>query len=279
MTETRPMPETLFAVDRLAAAGWRPGLVAVDVDDTLVGRDGIVGQRVRDSFARARAAGTEVVLATGRTLSTTAPVGVAAGLDGWAVCSNGAVLARVEPEQVVETETFDPGPVLSRLREALPHAVFAVEDVHGVFHTTEPFPTGPLGMSILHAPMERLLAEPVVRLVVRSEEHAENGFGEVVRELGLHGVIFGVADVAWMDIGPRGVSKASMLDHVRERLGVAPQDTMAFGDNYNDVDMLRWAGRGIAMASAPESVAAAADIVTSGTPGDGVADVLDRLFP
>jgi Cof subfamily protein (haloacid dehalogenase superfamily) len=255
-----------------------PDLIALDVDDTLVPHMGTVGERVMTALARAREAGIVVALATGRTLSTTAPVARAAGLDGWLVCSNGAVLATVEPETVIDTITFDPRPALDFLVTELPDAVFAVEDVHGVFHTTRMFGAGALGLSVREVPFEHLLTDPVVRLVVRSDAHADTGLGHIAAQMGMHSVIFGVGETAWMDIGPAGVNKATMLAELCTRLDLNHARTLVVGDFYNDVEMLRWAGTGVAMGSAPESVMAAADARTSDVPGDGVAEIIDALL-
>ena len=255
-----------------------PELIALDIDDTLVTHSGAVNERVIDAVAAARAEGINVVLSTGRTLSTTAPVARALGLDGWAVCSNGAVLATIEPETIIDTVTFDPRSALDKLITLLPSAVYAVEDTHGVFHTTRVFGAGSLGLSLREVPFEHLLSEPVVRLVVRSDEHMETGFADIVAQMGLHTVIFGVGETAWMDIGPTGVSKATMLAELCTRLDVNPVCTVAVGDSWNDIDMLQWAGTGVAMGGAPRSVANAADATTDAEPGDGVAEVIEALL-
>ena len=255
-----------------------PELLALDIDDTIVTHLGSVNERVVEAVGRATDAGINVVLSTGRTISTTAPIARALGLDGWAVCSNGALLAMVEPETIVETVTFDPRSILDRLVTLLPDAVYAVEDTHGVFHATRIFGAGSLGLSLREVPFEHLLTEPVVRLVVRSDEHVETGFGEIVEQMGLHTVIFGVGDTAWMDIGPTGVSKATMLATLCTRLDVNPARTVAVGDSWNDIDMLAWAGTGVAMGSAPRAVTNVADAMTDATPGDGVAEVIDALL-
>ena len=64
-----------------------------------------------------------------------------------------------------------------------------------------------------------------------------------------------------MDVAPSGVTKASALEPLRERLGVARR-TLAVGDGRNDVDMLTWAARGVAMGHAPDDVRSCADEVT-----------------
>ncbi|MBK9738884.1 MAG: HAD family phosphatase [Actinobacteria bacterium] len=257
--------------------GFVPDLIAVDVDDTLVQHLGGVTERVVRSIERVREAGVAVAIATGRTPSTTIPVARAAGIDDLIVCSNGALLVSVETEATIEYVTFDPRPVLEELREHLPHAVYAVEDVHGMFRTTKMFPTGPLAMSIREVPFEHLLEEPIVRLVVRSEAHTDGGFGPIVEKLGYQSVIYGIAEVAWLDVGPKGVNKATMLQRLCERRGYDPAKTITIGDSWNDTAMLEWAGVGVAMDTAPDQVKAYADTITSGVPGDGVADVLDAL--
>lgn len=258
-----------------------PELIALDIDDTLVPHMGSISQRVIEAVAGVRERGVAVALATGRSLSTTAPIGRAAGIDGWVVCSNGAILATIEPEGVVEATSFDPRPILERLQPQLPGARFAVEDIHGTFHTmsADDFDAGALGLQIREVPFEHLLDEPAVRLVVHSNEteHMNGGFGDVAKTLGLHTVIFGVGDKAWMDVGPQGVNKATGLTRLCALLDINPAKTLTMGDSYNDVEMLEWAGTGIAMATAPASVMAAADAVTSGEPGVGVAEVLEFL--
>ncbi|MEI6363877.1 MAG: HAD family hydrolase [Actinomycetes bacterium] len=257
--------------------GFVPELIALDVDDTLVHHLGGVSERVVASIERVRDAGIVVTIATGRTPSTTIPVARAAGIDDLIVCSNGALLVNVEVEKTIEAVTFDPRPVLEELIEHLPNAVFAVESPSGMFRTTRMFPTGPLAMSVREVPFDHLLDEPIVRIVVRSEEHTEEGFGPIVERLGYQSVIYGVADVAWLDVGPKGVNKATMLERLCALRGYDPAKTIAIGDSWNDTAMLSWAGLGVAMDTAPPAVKEVADTITNGTPGEGVADVLDAL--
>jgi Cof subfamily protein (haloacid dehalogenase superfamily) len=259
-------------------AGFRPELIAMDVDDTLVQEDGSVSERVVASIARVTSAGICVVLATGRTPSTTIPVARAAGLDDVVVCSNGALLVDITNESTIDAITFDPRPVLEELVEHIPNATFAVEDVNGMFRTTKMFGAGALGLAIREVPFEHLLTEPVIRLVVRSEEHVDTGFGPIVEKLGYQSAIFGVADVAWLDVAAKGVDKSTMLRRLCAMRGFDQAKTMTFGDFYNDLGMLRWAGIGVAMGGSPQPILDAANLITTSVPGEGVADVLDDLI-
>ncbi len=64
---------------------------------------------------------------------------------------------------------------------------------------------------------------------------------------------------AWLDIAPQGVNKATALAEITAGLGIPAADVLAFGDGRNDLEMLRWAGRGVAIGDAPPEVQAAAD--------------------
>jgi len=256
---------------------WRPELIALDIDDTLVQHMGSLPGIAVDAIERVVEAGIKVTLATGRSVSTTFPIARAAGIEDLVVCSNGGVLAMVETGKIVEAVTFDATQALEQLSELVPDAVFAVEDFHGDFRTTHLFDTGALGINIRQVELAELTADPVVRLVVRSETSTTRSFGEVAKSLGFHSVVFGVADVAWMDIAPKGVNKANMLKEVCARRQVDPAKTIAIGDSWNDIEMLEWAGLGVAMGSAVPKVAAYADLMTAPEPGIGVAQILNSI--
>ncbi len=256
---------------------WHPELIALDIDDTLVEHTGRVPGVVVDAIERVQEAGIRVTLATGRSSSTTFPIARAVGVEDLVVTSNGCVLSLVETRKTIEAITFDPTDALNKLMELIPDAVFAVEDLHGEFLTTHLFDTGPLGLSIRQVPIEDLTKEPVVRLVVRNGSHRTINFAEVAQSLGFHSVVFGIDDVAWMDVGPFGTNKANMLKELCARRNVDPTKTIAIGDSWNDVEMLDWAGLGVAMGSAPSKVATHANLMTAPEPGIGVAQILNSI--
>ncbi|MFI6427182.1 HAD family hydrolase [Promicromonospora sp. NPDC050880] len=259
-------------------------LIALDIDGTLVTYDDVLSDAARDAVAAVREAGHHVVLASGRSLIAMTPVAAKLGIEeSWIVASNGAVTARLDPRAetgyVLErVETFDPEPVLRMLKEELPHARYAVEDVGIGFRMTELFPEGELDGEHRVVDFEDLWAGQVTRVVVRSPGETSAEFHEIAARLGFDDVTYAVGWSAWMDVAPQGVTKASGLEMVRAALGVAPQDTVAVGDGNNDIDMLRWAGRGVAMGHATDPVKAAADEVTGSIDDDGAVAVLRSLL-
>jgi hydroxymethylpyrimidine pyrophosphatase-like HAD family hydrolase len=262
-------------------AGW---LVALDIDGTLLQYDGSLSDAVRAAVRDVVAAGHHVVLSSGRSLVAMTPVAEELGLtSGWMVCSNGAVTVRLDPAvaggyEVEHAATFDPEPALRLLSRHLPHARFAVEDVGVGFRLNELFPDGELGGEQHVVGLDELWDEEVTRVVVRAPEATSAEFQELVDQLGLDDVTYSVGWTAWMDIAPKGVTKASGLERVRQRLGVPREHTLAVGDGHNDLEMLAWAARGVAMGHADEQVRAAADEVTLPVDEDGAAVTLRTLL-
>lgn len=82
----------------------------------------------------------------------------------------------------------------------------------------------------------------------------------------------------YLEITPAGTNKALAMHKTLEMLGVDAADAAAFGDNYNDVDMLREVGHGVAMGNAPEKVKKAANVVGLHHKEDGLAHELIRMF-
>ena len=180
--------------------------------------------------------------------------------------------------EILEAVTFDPRPALMVLREHFPTALVAVEELGVGFKVTAPFPDGELDGTPRVVPFEELMAAPVTRLTLRDPSSTSEEFLERTERIGLHGVEYAVGWSAWLDINPEGVSKGAALEGIRRRLGVEPMHTVAVGDQRNDLEMLRWAARGVAMGNAPDEVKAAADEVTGHVDDDGLVPVLRALL-
>lgn len=81
------------------------------------------------------------------------------------------------------------------------------------------------------------------------------------------------------DIVADGNSKASGMEAICSHFGINPADTIAFGDGGNDIEMLQWAGIGIAMGNAADNVKQAADMVTTDVDHEGIENAVNKLLP
>jgi len=271
--------------------GWRPRLVALDIDGTLLRWIEGSGQtseeirpRVHDAVQRAVDAGAHVVLASGRSPHGMTGVADLLHLRGqleermWVVASNGAVVFRYPPAEIVHEETFDASAAVREVLAHLPDALVAVEERGVGYRVNRPFPRGELSGDMIETRVEELVGEPVSRVIIRDPESTPDDFLSLVAKLGLHGTDYVVGWTAWLDLQPVGVTKASGLEHVATVLGVGREEALAIGDGRNDLEMLRWAGRGVAMGQAVEEVRDAADDVTGSVEEDGAATELERWF-
>lgn len=257
-------------------------LLGLDVDGTLVDHEGVMDPAVHDALHAVREAGHHVVIATGRSLGATLPIVELAGVtDGWAVSSNGAVLTRItgtDTHEVTDTITFDPEAALRTLYKAVPTARFAIERRDGTFVATQSFQEMSFGLEAVHAPIEDLFKErDVVRVVVTAPDMSTAEFTDVVARAGVHGCQYAIGWSSWLDMSAPGVTKASALEALRQRLGVDSAHTLTVGDGSNDVEMLEWAGVGIAMGQAGDNVRKAANAVTLTVEEHGAAHVLQLL--
>ncbi|MEU8223746.1 HAD family hydrolase [Kribbella sp. NPDC048915] len=259
----------------------QPTAVALDIDGTLIDHDEGMSPAVLDAVRRT-AAQVPVILATGRAWSTTRPVAERFGVPpgGLVVCSNGARTLRYPGGEVVDERTFDPSTVIESVRRHAPNARMAVEEHDGTYLVTAPFPDGDLGRDarIRVVSDGELAPLPVTRLIIRDPDQSESDFVHLAERLGLHGVSYFVGWTAWLDIAPEGVDKSTGLKVALAQYGLDPAGLLAIGDGRNDIEMLKYAGHGVAMGTAPEEVKAAADEVTKSVQDDGVAAILNRWF-
>ena len=263
----------------LPSARTAPSLVALDVDGTVLAFNGELTPAVVDAVRRTASAYAHIVIATGRSMHATLPVCDALGIHtGFAVCSNGAVTVAVAERAPIEVVTFDASESIRFFADHVPDAVLAVEELGVGYRVTGEFPAGELDGQLTVVGHDELLVEPASRLIARWPAGGREEFFALARDAGLRGVDYAIGYTAWLDFMPEGVSKASALESIRERLGVPIEATLAIGDGHNDVEMLGWAGLGVAMGQAPEDVRRVADEVAPPIDEDGVAVVLGRWF-
>ncbi|MCH8571082.1 Cof-type HAD-IIB family hydrolase [Nesterenkonia sp. AY15] len=278
-----------FSIPAAGAGGsfsHTPGkkMVCLDVDGTIVFHDGRMSDAVKEVGRALVAEGHTVVVSTGRSLPATLPVVETFGIEhGYAVCSNGAVTVRIDVSledgyEVLDRRIFDPAPALDALVERLPNARYAIETSVGDFLSTERFEDMSFGLDARGVSFQEMKEAEAVRLVVNSTESTAEDFATAVQSIGLHGVTYSVGWSAWLDIAASGVSKGSSLEALRERLQVPAKDTVAVGDGRNDIEMLGWAARGVAMGQAPQEVIDVADELTAPVEEDGLVPVLRSIL-
>jgi len=202
------------------------------------------------------------------------------GLDGSAICSNGAITLDLASGEAVRTQplgTEVAARLVRELRSRLPGILFAAESEEIVLEPGfaawgwEPPP------GTRYADGVELVAEPVAKLIVRHETHALEAIAEAARELAGDDAAVTIPGPWTVEISAAGVSKAAALAELCADYGVVPDEVVAFGDYPNDLPMLEWAGYAVAVANAHPDVLRVADEIAASNADDGVALVLERL--
>jgi hydroxymethylpyrimidine pyrophosphatase-like HAD family hydrolase len=255
-------------------------LAAIDMDGTLLPSFGYeLSRRNVKSLRAAQEAGIVVAIATGRRNAFAAPLleGLGFRADMPLVTSNGAVIRTLGGEPIdrstldadvarglcgllrgfgVLVFTFDqPGRgelVLEDLERAEGRMQLWVEANRDAIEVIKPLEGA---FDSRGAPIQGMVAGPLA-LMREAEKAFEASQWSIACEC--LRTEYPARDLAILDLLPLGISKGAALERLALRLGIGRLETLAIGDNWNDVDMLEWAGQGFVMGNAPRKLRAMA---------------------
>lgn len=259
-------------------------LLATDLDGTLLGPTGRISDRNVAALRAAGAAGVIVVIASGRPPALATEV--VARLDGAAshgVMANGSVVCTFPDATPLRVIRFGIEPAIAAV-----HLLRSVDPQFGFALATD---TGFAHERGFVARMPVFPGDPVDDALV-----AADGATEAVKLMAFHHTLDAHDLLATLppvvgpdlavthmgadcvEIGPAGIDKRAGLAWLCEHLGVDRADVVAFGDEYNDHEMLEWAGLGVAMGNASSVTKSFADVETLTNVEDGVAVMVERLL-
>ncbi|MCK9895135.1 Cof-type HAD-IIB family hydrolase [Frankia sp. AgB32] len=259
-----------------------PAIVATDLDGTLLRGDGTVSARTRAALLRVRACGAMVVFVTGRPSRVMAGVVAQTTMSGLAICANGALVLDLNSGRAVRHRYLEHATALRLARDiraAVPDVTFAVES--GLRFGREPaFETmWPDPQELVAALPDLVVTLPATKLLVCRGNGRLAEVYDVIVELAGTDAVVTTSSANLVEIAGAGVSKAVALAELVADSGLGAADVIAFGDMPNDLPMFAWAGYSVAVANAHPDVLAAADEITASNDEDGVALILERLFP
>ena len=257
-------------------------IIAVDLDGTLLNANSEVSQRTLTALQKANAAGYHTVAVTGRSWRTaTDPLKPADGIE-YIVCSNGAYLyhqneAVIHWEEAMATDTVNT--LVSAVRMTLPQVSLGWESRNG-FSFEQEF----LNLATDNRPPENggegdgLGTAPLYKLFIRTPDTPTSDMlAMLAPEIG-HLAEISTSGAPFVEATSAGANKATGLARIANELGISAKDTIAFGDNHNDLPMLAWAGTSVAMGNAVPQVKSMTDHTTIPNTEHGVAVYLENLL-
>ncbi len=258
-------------------------LIATDLDGTLLRSDHTVSERTQRALAAATAAGAMHIVVTGRSASWTRPTLDAIGYTGLAVCGQGAQVYDAGAHKELTSVTLDRAlaqVALAKIEAELGPLFVAVgqDGLDGEVLTGPGYQVAGADPVTAADPAD-FWERPITRLFLQHPTLDDDELAHAAREIAGQLVDVVVSGPQFVEVLPLGLSKATGLALAAARLGVTRDRTVAFGDMPNDLPMFRWSACGVAMANAHPALLTAADEVTLSNDEDGVAVVVERLFP
>lgn len=268
-------------------------MAAMDVDGTILGKNKVLTERTRQALKKAAGCGAHLVIASGRALE--AIPGELRDLDGveYAITSNGSSIFRISDGKRVYRKdlTSDQVECIMELYEEFgcPIEIF----IHGraytsadYFNEPEKFGAGP--SSALYVRTTRHPVEDI-RLFAAAHRDVIEGINFIVynqlkkcemrRRLESFGDFYVTSSVArYIEVSHRDVCKRNALIWLAEYLNIPRENIAAFGDGENDLEMIEYAGIGVAMENGISVLKDKADLTAPPCEEDGVARVLEMLF-
>ena len=261
-------------------------LIATDLDGTLLGLDSSVSPRNAAALEAAAGAGVEVVVATGRSHHSAVPlVRHIRGLR-WLLCSNGATVYDLAEDRVVHQRLLDGAhgaAAVAAVEERFPTVGFGWESPTGLFYTEQWLRNRRAHDPRYSVAGERIVNrrpqdDPLLKVMVLHDELVSLDLLRAVRPVVPAEVYVAKSGATFIEMTAPDAHKGAALAELCRQLGVDRASTVAFGDQHNDLTMLRWVGVGYAMANAGPEAAAVAELRAPHHADDGVGQVVEALL-
>ncbi|HAA90028.1 MAG: Phosphatase YidA [Thermoanaerobacterales bacterium 50_218] len=260
-------------------------LVAIDLDDTLLRDDLTISPYSKETIRAVRERGVAVTLATGRMFRSALPYAQELGFDVPLITYQGALVKNAFSGEVIYhcPLTADVAEdVIDIAREKNLQVNFYLNDHLYVERLT---PLGAHYPRFARVPcyqvgdLKALLhkGNPLKLLLIEDETMIDELAREVKAMLGSRAHVT-KSKPRYLEVVHPRATKAHALQELAHWFGVSREEIMAFGDSFNDIEMLEFAGLGVAVANAPPEVRICASHVTSSNNEDGVARALEEFL-
>jgi hydroxymethylpyrimidine pyrophosphatase-like HAD family hydrolase len=271
-------------------------LLAVDLDGTLLNSRSEISPANLRALEEAFRRGVQIAIVTGRRRFSANPFVAQIRCAVTLVTSNGALVGSAAGE-ILDRHFLPKGAALEALEVARPFRPYTVAIFDRAFRGQVTMQEGastdgPYGWYLAHAPealelvpdLERAVSTDPVQLmiggppaVVRPAEpllaHSPAG-----PKIHLSWTQYFSRNMSLLDVNAHGCSKASAVARLAREAGILPSEVMAVGDNFNDLELLRYAGRPVVMSQAPPGLRAEGWALTSSNDADGVAEAIQAYI-
>lgn len=257
--------------------------IAIDLDDTLLRSDLMISPEDKAVIRKAVNSGIKVLLASGRMVQSMRPYVRELELDVPVIAYNGAIIQEALSGKILyhrPVPTEEAGRLIPIFREAGIHLNVYINDEVYMDELTDwgrryvanagvtPHPVGDL-LKYLTEPPHKLLAAGDIEIIDRIQTRLSEEFKERLQ--------FVKSKPNYLEILAPGVSKGRALQELAADWGIKRNEVMAIGDAPNDLEMIAWAGAGVAIGNADPHVKEKAALVVADHDHNGVTEAFERL--
>jgi len=259
-------------------------LVAMDLDDTLLKDDWTISPRVVKAIQKAQAQGVKMTIATGRMSISARPYAEQLGLDVPVITYHGAMVQQVLSGDILFRRVIPSAVAAEIVRYVLERGVYIQvylknrvvaaelnewsQDYERIASVT--VEKGDLSALLGQEP------EGVEKILMMADEANLDQLAPLLKQHYGDKVHITKSKPYYLEMTDCSVNKGVALAALAERLGIAQAEVMAIGDSFNDLEMIKYAGLGVAMGNARSEIKEQADIITATNEEDGVAEAIER---
>ncbi len=263
-------------------------IAVFDLDGTLTNSKKELSPRNKSALLRLQREGVRVVLASGRPTYGILPLAQELELNhygGYILAFNGGVIIDCSTAKSVHSNVL-PMELIAPLYEASKLYDTVILSYDGAEIITEDSTNKYVGveshlnkmavrevadfLEVITSPVPKCLAVGEPENVIRLEGELSQAYGEVMS-------IYR-SEPFFLELVPLGIDKAQSLKVLLDVVGASREEMVAFGDGYNDLSMIEFAGVGVAMSNAQDVVKESADVVTLSNDEDGVAEYIEKFL-
>lgn len=284
-------------------------LIAVDLDGTLLNSYGNISEKNKNSIKKSMEKGAEVVIASGRPVSSAKAYANEAGANKYVICGNGSVLYDIQKEQILYNKSIDKQKVLQIIKICEENSIFYsiytenltiakslnynilfynnenkkmpddkktnIKIINNIYKYLEDNPNTEI-LKITVCDENSIIFGGIVKRLKEIKDIDVLEVQHMARKVITSGTKEIKIEYHYTEITSKNVNKWSAIEKLADILKIEKEEIMAIGDNMNDKEMIENAGLGIIMENSAPYMKKFADKVVSNNNEDGVSEALEK---
>lgn len=284
-------------------------LIAVDLDGTLLNSYGNISEKNKNSIKKSMEKGAEVVIASGRPVSSAKAYANEAGANKYVICGNGSVLYDIQKEQILYNKSIDKQKVLQIIKICEENSIFYsiytenltiakslnynilfynnenkkmpddkktnIKIINNIYKYLEDNPNTEI-LKITVCDENSIIFGGIVKRLKEIKDIDVLEVQHMARKVITSGTKEIKIEYHYTEITSKNVNKWNAIEKLANILKIQKEEIMAIGDNMNDKEMIENAGLGIIMENSAPYMKKFADKVVSNNNEDGVSEALEK---